>query len=96
VSNLSNLPPGVSANDIPGNRPEDLWWDAFLGELTMGLISPTGSNANPEELANDVNLFLRILEGHRCEAFYEGYSEGVAEGYSEGVAESAQPPRRWF
>ena len=26
---LSNLPPGVTDNMIPGNRPEDKEWDEF-------------------------------------------------------------------
>ena len=26
---LSNLPPGVTNNMIPGNRPEDIDWDNF-------------------------------------------------------------------
>jgi len=26
---LSNLPPGVTDNMIPGNRPEDIDWDNF-------------------------------------------------------------------
>ncbi len=25
----SNLPPGVTDNMIPGNRPEDIGWDEF-------------------------------------------------------------------
>ncbi len=33
-----NLPPGVSVNDIPGNRPEDIAWDdlvEWLGTLNL-------------------------------------------------------------
>lgn len=33
----SNLPPGVSTSDLPGNRPEDLAWEEFhewLGDQT--------------------------------------------------------------
>ena len=26
---LSNLPPGVTDNMIPGNRPEDIEWEKF-------------------------------------------------------------------
>lgn len=29
----SNLPPGVSASDIPGNRPEDMESDALLNKI---------------------------------------------------------------
>lgn len=28
-----NLPPGVSINDIPGNRPEDELWELFLNDI---------------------------------------------------------------
>jgi len=31
--NLSNLPPGCSPSDIPGNRPEDAEYEAFWNEL---------------------------------------------------------------
>ena len=30
---LSNLPPGCSPSDIPGNRPEDAEYEAFWNEL---------------------------------------------------------------
>ena len=26
---LSNLPPGVTEHDLPGNRPQDIEWDNF-------------------------------------------------------------------
>lgn len=31
----SNLPPGVSESDIPGNRPEDLAWDKFFEKIDV-------------------------------------------------------------
>jgi len=30
-----NMPPGVSPNDIPGNRPEDLEYEAFMEERIL-------------------------------------------------------------
>ena len=36
----SNLPTGVSENDIPGNRPEDWDWDSILDWLGNLDISP--------------------------------------------------------
>jgi hypothetical protein len=27
---MSNLPPGVTESNIPGNRPEDVEWDKFF------------------------------------------------------------------
>ena len=31
--NESNLPPGVSVSDIPGNRPEDDAWDELVESI---------------------------------------------------------------
>ena len=41
MRNLSNLPPGVSVGMIPGNRPEDEWWEKFCDKLEI-----------PEELSH--------------------------------------------
>lgn len=30
---LSNLPPGVTENMIPGNRPEDIRYDAYIEDV---------------------------------------------------------------
>lgn len=30
---MTNLPPGVSASDIPGNHPEDVFYDRLSDEL---------------------------------------------------------------
>lgn len=32
---LSNLPPGVQPGDIPGNRPEDLAFDALYDQIAL-------------------------------------------------------------
>ncbi len=36
---LSNLPPGVSESDIPGNRPEDVEWEQFIDDISAEPIS---------------------------------------------------------
>ena len=35
---LSNLPPGVTENDLPGNRPEDEEWDKFYEKVDNDTI----------------------------------------------------------
>ena len=35
-----DLPPGVNASDIPGNRPEDEAWDKTLDEFYASLKEP--------------------------------------------------------
>lgn len=67
-----NMPPGVSVNDIPGNRPEDLaeeaWWDK-LGELCPDV---------PEEVWDDERV-QKLVESARDLAYSTGYDEGRAE-----------------
>jgi hypothetical protein len=41
VSPLSNLPPGCSESDIPGNRPEDVRWEKWLEEA-LGALDELG------------------------------------------------------
>lgn len=37
---MSNLPPGCSVADIPGNRPEDLEWDRLWDEMADWGLDP--------------------------------------------------------
>ena len=32
---MSNLPPGVSASQIPGNTPEDEVWEKFIEQMCL-------------------------------------------------------------
>ena len=55
----SNLPPGVNAYDIPGNRPEDEAWDKIVGEF-YGLhkqLSSMLDNPAVAELVEDAIQF---------------------------------------
>jgi hypothetical protein len=67
-----NMPPGVSVNDIPGNRPEDLaeeaWWEK-LGELCPDV---------PEEIWDDERV-QKLVESARDLAYSTGYQEGRAD-----------------
>lgn len=66
------MPPGVSVNDIPGNRPEDLaeeaWWEK-LGELCPDV---------PEEVWDDERV-QKLVESARDLAYSTGFDEGRAE-----------------
>lgn len=37
---LSNLPPGVSDRDIPGNSTEDAEWERLIEEMMNNIDSP--------------------------------------------------------
>jgi hypothetical protein len=75
-----NMPPGVSVNDIPGNRPEDLaeeaWWEK-LGEICPDV---------PEEIWDDERV-QKLVESARDLAYSTGYQEGRAD---EQVAEAGR------
>jgi hypothetical protein len=75
-----NMPPGVSVNDIPGNRPEDLaeeaWWEK-LGELCPDV---------PEEIWDDERV-QKLVESARDLAYSTGYQEGRAD---EQLAEAGR------
>lgn len=51
----SNLPPGVSDSDIPGNRPEDMEWDNLWDWLG-------GIDIEPEEIRLMVTMHMRKKE----------------------------------
>lgn len=67
-----NLPPGVSVNDIPGNRPEDLaeeaWWEK-LGELCPDV---------PEAIWDDEHV-QKLVNVARDLAYAQGYGEATAD-----------------
>ena len=64
----SNLPPGCSVSDIPGNRPEDARWDRImeaLGELSiddaeravaMGIAALGADRAYINAMAADIRM----------------------------------------
>ena len=46
---MSNLPPGVSNNDLPGNRPEDTEWDSLFEFLSNCDLEPVEIRAAVED-----------------------------------------------
>jgi hypothetical protein len=83
----SNLPPGVSVNMIPGNRPEDdaeeRFWDQLYGRLLAEghghrRIDFLMDNVMCEESAAS-RLTRRAIELARD----LGYEQGVADGRME-------------
>lgn len=67
-----NMPPGVSVNDIPGNRPEDLAADEFWEKL--GESCPDV----PDELFDD-EVVQKLVESARDLAYSAGYAAGRAD-----------------
>lgn len=53
-----NLPPGVSENDIPGNRPEDIAWDDLVDWL--GTL-----NLTPREIRKRLEVYDQLLGSAR-------------------------------
>ena len=54
----SNLPPGCSESDIPGNRPEDIAFDTFVEELAA-------SGCSTEELRVRFTLGAMRIAGEK-------------------------------
>lgn len=80
---MSNLPPGVSMNMIPGNRPEDLDEEAFYEALFAKLEErkvPAGALDKLDEYPmTEVVEVARDL----------GYERGFADGRMEAQIEQA-------
>jgi hypothetical protein len=72
----SNLPPGVSTNMIPGNRPEDEAEERFWGLLEQKCDEK--KIAVPADIW-DEEWFVRTVELATEMGFEEGYATGVAE-----------------
>ena len=70
---MSNLPPGCSVRDIPGNRPEDLRAEALFDSIYEVL---------PISLSDDEQDTI-------AEAIFELISKAWADGYSQGRADES-------
>lgn len=79
----SNLPPGVSDNMIPGNRPEDEEWDKFLDLLqkkTQDEIEEKELHFPnlPEDWWEDDGVMLMVRHARDI-----GYEAGFTDGKDE-------------
>ena len=77
----SNLPPGVSDNMIPGNRPDDVWMEKFTDEL---IFPEWVFELPPSEVAGFVNTFFEEM-GRKIfdQAFQIGRQEAQIDQASE-------------
>jgi hypothetical protein len=74
----SDLPPGCSVRDIPGNRPEDdaadAFWDAFEDRCAAANVRVPEDMERQIEIARDLGL-------------EEGFAQGRAEEQMARAAE---------
>ena len=80
---MSNLPPGMNVNDIPGNRPEDELEDLFWEELNKRF---------QQEYHHHVNTIVNLMDIAVLEDALVCYVRlardiGYQRGYNEGVDE---------
>lgn len=73
----SNLPPGVTESMIPGNRPEDLWFDTFMAALVEKVPGSFSGAFDPEILARVVGEYLTALD--------IAYTSGMRDGVNEAA-----------
>lgn len=64
---LSNLPPGCSVSDIPGNRPEDEAWDKWFDSEIGNLW-----DSHLDTMNIDIQAFLKAKYSDKL---YEAYEE---------------------
>jgi hypothetical protein len=85
----SNLPPGVSPNDIPGNRPEDLAEEAFWIELDNAFEIKYGKQGHDwlewQEHADSDDLLFQYVTMARDVGYNRGYQDG---GRDEAMSHS--------
>jgi len=76
-----NMPPGVSVNDIPGNRPEDVEEDAFWEALDVRMREkhPESAGKIDELWETHEQMFIDIALEIRELAYHRGFNEGKLE-----------------
>jgi hypothetical protein len=75
----SNLPPGVTENMIPGNRPEDMAEEAFWEALYDGLTTERVEAIEADEFLQRILIKARDL-GNQA-----GYDEAQSVAYAQEV-----------
>jgi hypothetical protein len=82
-----NMPPGVSVNDIPGNRPEDVEIEEFFEALDKEFIKQYGDNGKKWlTMLEDIDpedMIWEYIEVARSLAFDYGYNKGQVDTYME-------------
>jgi flagellar biosynthesis/type III secretory pathway protein FliH len=88
-----DLPPGVTPNMIPGNRPEDEAEERFWDELAsrMGVEGDLAARAVYDQVGNDENL-ARVVELARDMGYEQGMQDGRAEEQMAQASEQADAP----
>ena len=86
----SNLPPGVSVNMIPGNRPEDIAEEAYWDHL-IEWTEKQKLNLPPDWYGDPGNPIVLLVEHVREEALQQGFEEGRAEEQMARAAEESEP-----
>lgn len=76
-----NMPPGVSSNDIPGNRPEDQIEQLFWQELDDEFVKRYGNTGHHwlewQELADSDDLLFEYVKTARDIAYNKGWQDGI-------------------
>jgi hypothetical protein len=94
-----DLPPGVSTNDIPGNRPQDIaeehFWDALISRVeAKGLDIPGGETCDGQVYWYENPAICALIDIVREMVFNEAYEQGRAEGQMEEMDRQEAKGRR--
>ena len=65
---MNDMPPGVSENDIPGNRPEDVKFELAVEELT---------NYDPEMAVKVLRAVMPMAGDIEKQGYADGYRDGA-------------------
>ena len=85
---ISNLPPGCSDRDIPGNRPEDVAFEEFADKMVIQIA----------RYANFVTAKSVVLSATGQDMLtdwvWQQIEEAYNKGYSDAIIESAKEPEQ--
>jgi hypothetical protein len=87
-----DLPPGVSENMIPGNRPEDEAEERFWNVLEAKLAEEPFSTPERVEKMLSHNIAFRAVEIARDIGYEQGMQDGRAEEQMAQASEQADAP----
>lgn len=83
----SNLPPGCSINDIPGNRPEDAEYEALMTEFYESLTKEELDLVNDGRLTTleRENLIFKAIQFGRKISNMQDKPEDYGPVFSESI-----------